>query len=61
MAVPRGASSKTLKMREKQAKRRQEILRLKIEGRTLEEIGRKFRISKERVRQIVMRAESERA
>ena len=61
MALPRGASAKTLKNRRKQADRRQAILRLKIQGRTLEEIGRRFGITKERVRQIVMRAESESA
>ena len=60
MAIARGASAKTLKTRKKQAERRQTILRLKIAGRTLEDIGRRFGITKERVRQIVIRAESER-
>ncbi len=60
MAIARGASAKTLKNRKKQAARRQTILQLKIAGRTLEDIGRRFGITKERVRQIVIRAESER-
>jgi len=60
MALPRGASPATIKRRQQLAKRRQAILHLKIKGLTLEEIGKHFGISKERVRQIVLRAETER-
>ena len=37
--------------------RRREILEMHLQGKTLEEIGKKFGISRERVRQIIKKLE----
>jgi DNA-directed RNA polymerase sigma subunit (sigma70/sigma32) len=43
----------------KLAERRRQILTLRKQGKTLEEIGKRYRITRERVRQLVLVAERE--